>query len=157
MSSLPSSASTSTAFDSRLDEETRNLSTEAHDPPSSNVLPFLVTNWLANYEGADGRGELDDRRKEAVDRIRRATSDIAAAFSSLGAFGQSTLVSFSSIIPLKFNRVLIFLLSLALFCRYIIGSAVQSPPKFNLCRYAQTVEWRLPKPNRIYGAGHRIC
>ena len=63
-------------------------------------LPFLVTHWLENY----GRNTVDftmntssdcpnDERQEAVARIRRATSEIASAFATLGAYGTTFQVS----------------------------------------------------------------
>jgi len=38
-------------------------------------------------------GRDDKRRKEALEKIQRATADLASAFSTLGAFGTATLVS----------------------------------------------------------------
>ena len=83
----------------------------------SQDLPFLVTHWLANYNENNGNGNngnneetartastttttntaVDDlqtmqRRAEAMAKIRKATSDIASAFASLGAFGTTSRV-----------------------------------------------------------------
>ena len=85
-------------------------------------LPFLVTHWLANYGrrggNNDGRNNnLDDsntsmttsnshagddtstnslqqqrEREEALSTIRRATSELASAFSVLGAYGSTMQV-----------------------------------------------------------------
>jgi hypothetical protein len=77
-------------------------------------LPFIVTHWLANYNKNNGNGNnketartastttttntaVDDlqtiqRRAEAMAKIRKASSDIASAFASLGAFGTTTRV-----------------------------------------------------------------
>ena len=56
-------------------------------------VPFLITHWLAHY-GEQKKGETEDpQRKEAMERIRKATSDIASAFTSLGAFGTTFRVS----------------------------------------------------------------
>ena len=60
---------------------------------SSSEVPFLVTHWLANYNGG-GNNNLTPEHKEALEKIRKATSEIAAAFSTLGAYGQSMPVSF---------------------------------------------------------------
>ena len=67
-------------------------------------LPFLVTHFLSRYEpppqaqaGASRRTTAttdepaakrrkDDKRQEAVDRIRRAASELASSFELLGAF-----------------------------------------------------------------------
>mmetsp|Transcript_9846 Transcript_9846/g.23194 ORF Transcript_9846/g.23194 Transcript_9846/m.23194 type:complete len:2231 (+) Transcript_9846:109-6801(+) len=60
---------------------------------SSSEVPFLVTHWLANYNGGGSttttNNKLNPEQKAAIDKIRKATSEIASAFSSLGAFGQS--------------------------------------------------------------------
>jgi hypothetical protein len=58
-------------------------------------LPFLVTQWLAKYGGEQKEGEMTDpKQQQALDTIRRATTDIASAFSSLGAFGTTYRVSY---------------------------------------------------------------
>ena len=85
-------------------------------------LPFLVTHWIANYAPSTdidqpyaGKGKsmfameqsdsavsvsarekkiLEAKNNEAVKRIRRAASDLAWAFETLGAFGPSANVSF---------------------------------------------------------------
>ena len=57
-------------------------------------LPFLVTHWLHNYQGPEA-GEGNREREEAIDRLRNATSEMAAAFSSLGAYGTSSRVCYT--------------------------------------------------------------
>ena len=59
---------------------------------TSSEVPFLVTHWLANYNGGNTTN-LSPQQKEAIEKIRKATSQIASAFTSLGAFGQSMPVS----------------------------------------------------------------
>lgn len=54
-------------------------------------LPFIVTHWLANFEG--GSNLESDEQRRAVERIRNASAEIASAFSSLGAFGSTIRVS----------------------------------------------------------------
>lgn len=57
-------------------------------------LPFLVTHWLANYSNEASQSDSRDRNGEdAVLRIRRAASQIASAFSVLGAYGTASRVS----------------------------------------------------------------
>ncbi len=86
-------------------------------------LPFLVTHWLANYGGSGDKNQTvtalttpspptmttssrttttrenaaaalsDAERQEALSRIRRATSEIASAFATLGAYGTTIRVS----------------------------------------------------------------
>jgi hypothetical protein len=56
-------------------------------------VPFLVTHWLANYEGQNKEEKEDLQRKEAMERIRKATSEIASAFASLGVYGTTFRVS----------------------------------------------------------------
>jgi hypothetical protein len=65
-----------------------------NDDASHNELPFLVTNWLAHYTGAsrissgnDCDSEEGRKRVTAENQIRQAASQLAVAFSSLGAFG----------------------------------------------------------------------
>lgn len=60
---------------------------------ASSELPFLVTHWLANYRELEDQGAGDRKRDEAMERLRNAASEIAAAFSSLGAYGTSIEVS----------------------------------------------------------------
>eukprot|EP00980_Cylindrotheca_fusiformis_P006269 scaffold1340_cov122-Cylindrotheca_fusiformis.AAC.12 len=55
-------------------------------------IPFLVTHWLANYSAAPADDDKD-KNQEAIQRIRKATSDIASAFASMGAYGTSFQVS----------------------------------------------------------------
>ena len=55
-------------------------------------LPFLVTHWLSGYS-MDGREILKtDEETAALLKIRKATADLASAFTTLGAFGKSTKV-----------------------------------------------------------------
>jgi hypothetical protein len=56
-------------------------------------VPFLITHWLAHYGGQNKEGMEDPQRKEATERIRKATSEIASAFASLGAYGTTFRVS----------------------------------------------------------------
>jgi hypothetical protein len=52
-------------------------------------LPFLVTHWLANYQAStEDDHSRSQEEKDAVERIHRAASDIASAFSVLGSFGR---------------------------------------------------------------------
>jgi hypothetical protein len=64
---------------------------------ASAELPFLVTNYLAHYqhqkdaqEGSQpgaNRARPDEQEGAAVERIRKAAGELAAAFEALGAFG----------------------------------------------------------------------
>ena len=58
-------------------------------------IPFLVTHWLANYTNNSiiSNVACQDREQMAIAKIRRATSDIASAFATLGAYGTSLRVS----------------------------------------------------------------
>lgn len=60
---------------------------------ASSELPFLVTHWLANYRVLGGQGTGDRQRDEAIERLRNAASEMATAFSAVGAYGTSSLVS----------------------------------------------------------------
>lgn len=80
---------------------------------ASQELPFLVTHWLSRYgcnsnnssnnsnsnsdhDGTihNGLNEGDEEKKaEAIRKIRRATSELASAFADLGEFGYRLAVS----------------------------------------------------------------
>jgi hypothetical protein len=60
----------------------------------STDLPFLVTQYLASFAAAprnagseEEKGGANSSHHAAIDCIRKATYDIAAAFADLGAFG----------------------------------------------------------------------
>jgi hypothetical protein len=56
-------------------------------------IPFLVTHYLANFAKQGGAAAATaGADPEALEKIRRATNDIASAFASLGAFGTTTKV-----------------------------------------------------------------
>ena len=68
-------------------------------------LPFLVVHWLNKFGGAPGNADSHRisqeegkanhaSKQDALDRIRRATIDLADAFADLGAFGVALNVSF---------------------------------------------------------------
>ena len=62
-------------------------------------LPFLVTHWLSNYGAVQTSGNEDSEeakkfQQDAIERIRKATNDLSAAFADLGAFGVTLNVSF---------------------------------------------------------------
>jgi hypothetical protein len=67
-------------------------------------IPFLVTHWLANYGTVHNHNNnnnnnyknasSEQERQESLARIRRATSEIASAFATLGAYGTTYRVSF---------------------------------------------------------------
>jgi hypothetical protein len=93
------------------------------DVPSE--LPFLVTHWLSQYgshatdteQRFDSLERIDnDQRREALERVRRATSELASAFSALGAFGVSSIVS--SVIRVSQQR------SVHSICTHIVLSLV---------------------------------
>jgi hypothetical protein len=56
-------------------------------------LPFLVVHWLSKFGGAPGNEAKDASQLDALDRIRRATNDLAHALADLGAFGVALNVS----------------------------------------------------------------
>lgn len=55
----------------------------------SSELPFLVTHWLSNFPESTS----NNNSHEAIQRLRQAAADMAAAFSDLGAFGTTNQVS----------------------------------------------------------------
>ena len=73
------------------------------EPVDRSELPFLVTHWLRNFnldndQGVDRNetmqiGNSNKKKREALERIQKAASDLASAFAALGAFGTSTVVS----------------------------------------------------------------
>lgn len=80
-----------TRMDVDNDDNASTAATDIDTAPSLSELPFLVTHWLQNYRGPEGADE--EEREDVMERLRNATSEIAAAFSSLGAYGTSSRVS----------------------------------------------------------------
>ncbi len=68
-------------------------SMESNASPCSEGLTFLVTHWLANFNGGGTSNVENEERRRALERIRNASAEIASAFSSLGAFGTTIPVS----------------------------------------------------------------
>lgn len=68
----------------------------AAEPTAAADLPFLVTHWLANYNNNQQQestiGSTPEERN-AIQRIRRAASELSSAFHALGSFGTTTRVS----------------------------------------------------------------
>lgn len=80
------------------------------DSQISKDLPFLVTHWLANYRSSsDNATESSSETtqtmeyRKAMAKIRQATSDLASAFTTLGAFGTSSRVSETRFIRLLYH------------------------------------------------------
>lgn len=74
--------------------------TDATNVPDPAELAFLVTHWLAGTSFAAAADNNDDddedwEKKEAERKIRRAASDLASAFATLGTFGTAARVSLS--------------------------------------------------------------
>lgn len=69
------------------------VSSDVAQQQISQEIPFLVTHWLANYEKSKSTGSGDEKEKAAMARIRNATSEIASAFATLGAYGTTLRVS----------------------------------------------------------------
>jgi len=72
--------------------ETRSSSSAVASDYESNAstdLPFLITHWLANYNA----NTEDPDKKQALEQMKKATSQLASAFSTLGAFGTTIRVS----------------------------------------------------------------
>ena len=72
------------------------------DSPSETLdLPFLVTHWLTSYTTNSDpllkEGNKDTRQERkyivALEKIRKATAELASAFSELGDFGHTISVS----------------------------------------------------------------
>ncbi|KAG7365261.1 serine/threonine protein kinase containing WD-40 repeat domain [Nitzschia inconspicua] len=79
-----------------------NANTDALLSGIPQELPFLVTHWLANFDNQRvvandaSIAPSESERQHAIARIRRATSEIASAFATLGAYGTSMRPSFDS-------------------------------------------------------------
>lgn len=95
-------------METNTDGATRNE--EKASNPEKSDLPFLVTHWLSAYGNGnaysssghdrslahqDRSGNLERQRiqDDALERIRKATSELASAFSDLGVFGYTFAVS----------------------------------------------------------------
>ena len=59
-------------------------------------IPFLVTHWLEHFANVGNQELSSQEQAEAFEKIRRATSDLASAFSTLGAYGTINAVSLST-------------------------------------------------------------
>lgn len=104
-------AGTSTSARSPRREDTNTIR-RPQEPMDGSELPFLVTHWLQNFnpnananaEGETFQAEADTdnntatQRRAALERIRRATSELASAFTALGAYGESTVVSSRTVV-----------------------------------------------------------
>ena len=82
---------------STMDDTSDNVSNHVQQE-----IPFLVTHWLANYGTVqndnnngnnNNKSSSEQERQEALVRIRRATSEIASAFATIGAYGTTYRVS----------------------------------------------------------------
>eukprot|EP00531_Pseudo-nitzschia_arenysensis_P009052 CAMPEP_0116157440 /NCGR_PEP_ID=MMETSP0329-20121206/23345_1 /TAXON_ID=697910 /ORGANISM="Pseudo-nitzschia arenysensis, Strain B593" /LENGTH=2316 /DNA_ID=CAMNT_0003654547 /DNA_START=150 /DNA_END=7100 /DNA_ORIENTATION=- len=52
-------------------------------------IPFLVTHWLANYgnTNTNNNDPIDEQQRFAMAKIKSAASELASAFTTLGAYG----------------------------------------------------------------------
>jgi hypothetical protein len=98
---MASTEGTVSVLTSKRDESTstENAGQRPRDPIDSAELPFIVTHWLQNYNPDANRDERsfsavpeDAVKKAALERIRKATSELASAFTALGAYGSFTVV-----------------------------------------------------------------
>lgn len=75
-----------------MNDNHASMDVTANDNALIPELPFLVTHWLCSYQGPEAGDGGNPEREEAIERLRNATSEMAAAFSSLGAYGTSSRV-----------------------------------------------------------------
>jgi hypothetical protein len=61
-----------------------------HPSTGAEELPFLVTHWLAGFAATNALST--NPSSSALFRIQQAASDLAEAFSALGAFGTAMKV-----------------------------------------------------------------
>ena len=73
-----------------MSSTSRATSEEDASTGAAEQLPFLVTHWLSQYSSNTASESLEEQ--EALDRVRRATSELAGAFASLGAYGTAMRV-----------------------------------------------------------------
>lgn len=73
--------------------------TEQMTTGTASDLPFLVTHWLAHYNNQQqgqeesSATERTPEERDAIQRIRRAASELSSAFHALGSFGTTSRVS----------------------------------------------------------------
>lgn len=70
--------------------------TEQMTTGTASDLPFLVTHWLAHYHkqpAQESSSTTTPEEREAIQRIRRAASELSSAFHALGSFGTTSRVS----------------------------------------------------------------
>lgn len=71
------------------------MSDPTNGTSSSSDLPFLVTRWLSDYgSGSASRSDSTNNgdeektsQQDAIERVQRATAELANAFADLGVFG----------------------------------------------------------------------
>lgn len=54
-------------------------------------LPFLVTHWLSSYSTETNN---DERKEEALMKVRKAAAELASSFAILGEFGTKVTVGY---------------------------------------------------------------
>ena len=68
---------------------------ESAEPVRSEDLPFLVTHWLAHFQGQPTQEGRTPEERQAIRQIHRAASELSAAFHTLGSFGTTNRVRHS--------------------------------------------------------------
>ena len=96
---MASTANTASAPSSAKPSGSVDVNRRPQESIDVSELPFLVTHWLHNFNpnenGQEGNSSKENSREKqlALERIRKATSELASAFTSLGAYGSSAGVS----------------------------------------------------------------
>jgi len=96
----------SCSFDSNGDDIEKAVPMDGNNHISQD-LPFIVTHWLDNYRSSNGINEDTETstaitavqtmlHQEAMAKIHKATSDLASAFATIGAFGTTFRPSLES-------------------------------------------------------------
>lgn len=101
---MASTEGMASAGSTKRDETTsiENGNRRPRESTNGTELPFLVTHWLQNFDPSASIGDRllgpspatsEDRAKQvALERIRKATSELASAFTALGAYGSFSTV-----------------------------------------------------------------
>lgn len=91
-----SSPTSSQRFVEHDDSQLGATNAEHYERGDGDGIPFLVTHWLEQFANVDNQEISTQEQAEAFEKIRRATSDLASAFSTLGAYGTINAVSLST-------------------------------------------------------------
>jgi hypothetical protein len=119
-----------------LDNIQASLQTDEDDviQQRSCEIPFLITHWLTGYNKRIIHDEISytasqtsfDERNAAIATIQKATTDLAAAFQALGAFGTTMNVCETFFLFITLDRTIAYYENLLTIVHFIVFMVVSS-------------------------------